>query len=168
MNRDNWLDLKLMLYRQPAVAALLGIIVVLGGLLLMQPPARPVSPVAASVDPARVLAAQRNFRALLLAPDALAGAQQSVLAAAAAHHLGVGQIDYAEEPDQAGRFTLASMRLPVVGSYADIRAFVDAVLAAQPALAIRHLNIQRETNGAGVFALNATLTVQFLVAETSR
>lgn len=168
MRRLDLLDLKLIFFRQPVMASLLGIIVFLVAAVWQQPVMPPASQFTAGVDPLNLLAAQRNFRALFITPADLAGTQQSVLAAAAAHQLNVGQVDYTQELDTAGGFTLASMRLPVQGRYGDIRAFIDEVLAAQQALAIRHLTIQRETVEPGIFSLNATLTVQFLVGEASR
>jgi len=162
-----WLDLRLMLGRQPAVAALLGIIVALSGVLLAHPPQAPDANLSVGIDPARIIAAQRSFRGTLIAPSALAGAQQAVLEAAVTHRLTVGPVDYAQEVDPAGNFSTASMRLPVSGSYADIRHFVDAALSAQPAMSIRHLSLQREAAD-GMVVLNATLTVQFLVGEAIR
>lgn len=162
-----WLDFRLMLSRQPAVAALLGIIVALSGVLLAHPPQAQDANLSMAIDPARVIAAQRSFRGTLIAPSALAGAQQSVLEAAASHRLTVGPVDYAQEVDPAGNFSTASMRLPVTGNYADIRHFVDAVLNSQPAMSIRHLSLQREAAD-GMVVLSATLTVQFLVEEAIR
>lgn len=162
-----WLDLRLMLSRQPAVAALLGVIVALSGALLANPPQTQNAPLSMELDPARIIAAQRSFRGTLIAPSALAAAQQGVLETAASHQLNVGPVDYVQESDPAGGFVTASMRLPVTGSYVDIRRFVDAVLGAQPALSIRHLSLQREA-AEGVVVLNATLTVQFLVGEAIR
>jgi len=162
-----WLDLRLMLSRQPAVAALLGIILALSGVLLAHPPQAQDANMPTAIDPARIIAAQRSFRGTLIAPAALAGAQQAVLEAAASHRLNVGLVDYVQEVDPAGNFSTASMRLPVTGSYADIRHFVDAVLASQSAASIRHLSLQREAAD-GMVALNATLTMQFLVGEAIR
>lgn len=162
-----WLDLRLMLSRQPAVAALLGIIVALSGVLLAHPPHMQDENLSMDIDPARIIAAQRSFRGTLIAPSALAGAQQAVLEAAASQRLTIGPVDYAQEVDPAGNFSIASMRLPVTGSYADIRRFVDAALSAQPAMSIRHLSLQREAAD-GMVVLNATLTLQFLVGEAIR
>ena len=159
-----WLDLRLMLGRQPDVAVLLGIVVALSGVLLAHPPQAQDANLSTVIDPARVIAAQRSFRGTLIAPSALAGVQQAVLEATTTHRLIVGPVDYAQEVDPAGHFSTASMRLPVTGTYADIRQFVDAVLAAQPAMSIRHLSMQREATD-GIVALQATLTVQFLVGE---
>lgn len=168
MKSLTWLDLRLMLSRQPAVAALLGIIVALSGFLLAHPPqVQDANHLSMGIDPARVIAAQRSFRGMLIAPSALAAAQQAVLEAAVSQRLTVGPVDYAQEVDPAGNFSTASMRLPVTGSYADIRHFVDAVLSAQPAMSIRHLSLQREAAD-GMVVLNATLTVQFLVGEAIR
>ncbi|RIX49507.1 MAG: hypothetical protein D3M94_00400 [Rhodocyclales bacterium GT-UBC] len=167
MKSLTWLDLRLMFGRQPALAALLGIIVALSGVLLAHPPQTQEANLSLAVDPVRIIAAQRSFRGTLIAPAALAGAQQAVLELAATYRLTVGPVDYAQEVDSAGNFKTASMRLPVSGSYADIRHFVDAALSAQPAMSIRHLSLQREATD-GTVALSATLSVQFLVGEAIR
>ena len=83
--------------------------------------------------------------AVLIAPSALAASQQELLETASRHHLTVGQVDYAQEAHAAGRFSQASMNLPLTGRYVDIRAFLASALANQPALSFRHLAIQRNT-----------------------
>jgi hypothetical protein len=98
----------------------------------------------------------------------LAAAQQAVLDIAASHHLSVGRVDYTQEADTAGRFVRASMRLPINGRYADIRAFLEGSLAGQPAMSIRHLSIQREAATEPSSVPTATLTAQFLVGEALR
>lgn len=130
-----------------------------------QPPA-PVTDTA--VDAARIIAAQRNFRSILIGPAALAATQQELLETASRYRLTVGQVDYAQETDAAGRFTLASMHLPLTGRYADISAFLATALASQPALSFRHLAIQRNTPTDLNSTLTATLTVQFLLEESAR
>jgi hypothetical protein len=162
-----WLDLRLMLRCQPAMAALLGFIVVLTFLLLNQPaPNRDLSS-APGLDPARVIAAQRTFHGILIPADGLSAAQQSVLDAASQHVLQVGAVEHGQEPDPLGGFTVASMRMPVSGSYNSIRAFIDQILTQQPALSIRHMVIQREQRDDSP-TLNAALTLQFFVGRSTR
>lgn len=162
------LDLRLMFSRQPGLMILLGALVVLIVVILARPSqARPVA-TAPSIDAARIVAAQRNFRRLLIPSADLAAAQQAVLDIAASHHLSVGRVDYTQEADTAGRFVRASMRLPINGRYADIRAFLEGSLAGQPAMSIRHLSIQREAATEPSSVLTATLTAQFLVGEALR
>lgn len=162
-----WLDLRLMLVRQPGISALLGIIVVLSMLLLNQPTSNREASSAPGLNPARIVAAQRSFLGVLIPAGELATAQQTVLDAASHHRLQVAAVEHGQEPDPVGGFTIASMRMPVSGSYSDIRAFIDNILKNQPALSIRHLSIQREQrDGSG--ALNATLTLQFFVGRELR
>lgn len=167
MSELGWLDLRLMLSRQPLVASIFGAIVVLAGVLLMQPPDSEVISSSAGPDPARILAAQRSFRGTLIAPSALAGAQQAVLEAAASHRLGLGAVEYAREPDSVGGFDNASMRFTVTGSYTDLRGFAAAILNSQTAVSIRHLSLRREFSD-GLATVNGTFTVQFLVGEAIR
>lgn len=159
------LDLRLMFARQPALALLFGLLVLLAiGLLTQAPPVQP-GMLAANIDPARIVAAQRNFQSLLISPANLAKAQQAILDVAARHQLTVGRVEFAQEAEASTGFTRSTMHLPVSGRYADIRRFIENALASQPAMAIRHLNIQRETSGEENFALTATLTVQFMLGK---
>jgi Type II secretion system (T2SS), protein M subtype b len=162
------LDLRLMFSRQPGLMILLGALVVLILVILARPSQVGQVTTAPAIDPARIVAAQRNFRRLLIPSADLAAAQQAVLDVAASHHLRIGRVDYTQEADTEGRFVRASMRLPINGRYADIRAFLEGSLAGQPAMSIRHLSIQRETATEPNSVLTATLTAQFLVGEALR
>lgn len=162
------LDLRLMFSRQPGVTLLLVVMVVFAILALTHTAPARQDNMEGFIDPARIDAAQHNFRKVLIPPAALAAAQQEVLDAAASHHLTIGRVDYAQEVDNNGHFVRASMRLPINGRYEDIRAFLEAILAGQPALSIRQLNIQREVSSDANFALTATLTAQFLIGEAAR
>jgi hypothetical protein len=156
------LDLRLMLTRQPLIALLLGLIVLLTGVLLIkQPPAQPM--LDNTPDSARTLAAQRDFHAILIPLAELTKAQQAMLDSAAGYQLIIGRVEYAMENEAGAAFGRASMNLPVTGPYVDIRAFIASALASQPAMVLRHLSIQRENTEAGG-TVSATLNVQFLVA----
>ena len=157
------LDLRLMLKRQPLMALLLGVIILLAGALLIQPP--PVQPgLNSTIDPARVVAALRNFQGTLIPAAELAKTQQAILDSAASHQLITGRVEYAMENEAGAAFARSSMNLPVTGRYADIRAFIEAALLSQPAMVIRHLSIQRESSEASS-SVTATLSAQFLVAR---
>lgn len=162
------LDLRLLFARRPALFLLPGLLVV-AAIWLLARPSQPPAPVTDTAgDAARIVAAQGNFRAVMIAPAALAASQQELLETASRHHLTVGQVDYVQEAHAAGQFSQAGMNLPLSGRYADIRAFLDSALANQPALSFRHLAIQRNTSADPNSQLAATLTVQFLVGESSR
>lgn len=162
------LDLRLLFSSRPGLLLAAGLLAA-AAIWLLAHPHRPPVPVAdATVDPARIIAAQRNFRSVLIAPAALAASQQELLEAAGRHHLVVGQVDYAQEAQVAGRFSQASMHLPLTGRYADIRAFLANALASQPALSFSHLAIQRNTPTDLNSTLTATLTAQFLLGEQAR
>jgi hypothetical protein len=162
------LDLRLLLARRPVLALLPGLLAVAAIWLLARPAQSPEPVTDTAGDTARIVAAQRNFRAVLIAPGALAASQQELLEAASRHHLTVGQVDYVQEANAAGRFSQAGMNLPLSGRYVDIRAFLDSALANQPALSFRHLAIQRNASADSNLPLTATLTVQFLVGEPSQ
>jgi hypothetical protein len=165
------LDLHLLVSRSPNVAMLLGIMALsIVGLMAVtnRGPEVNSSPIAVSDSTA---VAQRNFRAILIERSALDAAQQRIFEAATSHHLSVGRVDYAQETDQSGRFTVASMRFPVIGRYHDIRAFIESALAVQPALSLRHLLIERESSPVANemnALLSATLTMQLLLGERER
>lgn len=162
------LDLRLLFSRRPVLLLVPGLLAVAAIWLLALPPQSPAPVTDAAVDPARIIAAQRNFRSVLIAPSALAASQQELLETASRHHLTVGQVDYAQEAHAAGRFSQASMHLPLSGRYRDIRAFLASALASQPALSFRQLAIQRNTPTDLNSTLTATLTAQFLLGEQAR
>ncbi len=163
MRSISLLDLRLMLARQPLMALLLGVIILLAGALLIQQP--PVQPsLNDTIDPARVIAAQRNFQGVLIPAAELAKTQQAVLDSAASHHLVIGRVEYAMENEAGAAFGRSSMNFPVTGRYADIRIFIESALKNHPAMAIRHLSIQRETSEAST-SVTATLNAQFLVGR---
>lgn len=164
MSRFELLDLRLLLTRQPVLAALLLVLCALLGSTLFKPPQeRPVF--ASNGNPARLLSAQQNFRQLLIPISALPSTQQAILELAANQSLSVGQVDYHQESESAGKFIRATMRLPLNGRYANLRRFITTLLADYPALAILDLNIE-VTKGEDTDAvLAATLTVQLLLGE---
>lgn len=159
------LDLRLTLSRQPLLALLFGTIVTLSLWLLAHPSGIQPATLDAASDPARIVAAQRNFHSMLIPAADLAKAQQAILASAANHQLSVGHVEYAQEGEASAGFTRSTMHLPFSGRYADIRTFIESALDKQPALLIRHLSLQRETSAETNFALNATLTVEFLIGR---
>ena len=164
-SRLTLLDLRLMLSRQPATALLLLSILALSVWLFSQQSENQPEGMLNTIDPARIVAAQRNFQSMLIPPNELAKAQQAMLDSATQHQLSVGHVEYAQEAEAGAGFTRSSMSLPLTGSYTDIRAFIDNALATQPALLIRHLSIQRETSSEENSALKATLTAQFLIGR---
>ena len=94
----------------------------------------------------------REFLAVLIPRAELETRQREVLDTAARHNLLPGRVDYGYENNAAGRFGIASLQLPLQGSYSDLRAFLATVLAAQPALAIRELDIRRSEDGRSIEA----------------
>ena len=89
----------------------------------------------------------RAFVAMLIPRTELEARQRDMLDTAARLKLVPGRVDYGYENNAAGRFGIASLQLQLQGSYVDLRAFLATVLAAQPALAIRELDIRRTTDG---------------------
>ena len=156
------LDLRLMLTRQPLTTLLLVSILAMAALLLKHNTEIQPAELNNAIDPARIIAAQRNFQNILIPPADLALAQQAILESAARHQLSIGHVEYAQETEAGAGFARSSMNFSLTGSYANIRTFIDNALATQPALLIRHLNIQRESGTKENLALKATLTAQFL------
>ena len=89
----------------------------------------------------------RSFRGILIPRLELDARQRGVLDAAARHGLVAGRIDYGFEQNVAGRYGVATMQMPLRGRYADFRAFLAAALAAEPAMAVDDLAIQRDPAG---------------------
>jgi hypothetical protein len=90
---------------------------------------------------------QRAFRSVLIPRRDLDARQRGVLDEALRHGLTLGRIDYGFEGNAAGRFGVATLQMPVRGPYADFRAFLAAVLAAEPAIALDDLAIERAAGG---------------------
>jgi len=157
-----------MFKRQPALSALF-LAAILGTFWLL---AHPVTvsevPAATGLDPARLAAARNRFRGILLEPAKLAAAQQAILDAARTQGLTLGQVDYAQEANTDGGFKEARMHLLVSGSYDAIHAFIEGVLADEPALAIRQLTLRREGAATSPVTITASLSLQHLVGEAVR
>jgi len=150
------LDLQLLVrrYGWPAVGLLLLPFVVALVLLGLWQAERNASPgLVLPTDGVRQLETHRRaFRAVIIPRGELESRQRAVLDAAARHGLTPGRVDYAYANSPAGDFGLATLRLPLTGSYADLRAFLAAALAAEPGLAVRDLSIQRRPAEPGVEA----------------
>jgi hypothetical protein len=141
------LELELMLRRHGwRLAVLLVLLVFAGGAMLIRLAAPATTPtVVQPTDDGRQLEMHhRDFRAVLIPRGEIESRQGDVLESAARHHLVAGQLDYGQEIRVAGQFALATLQLPLRGSYTDLRAFLAAMLAAHPALAVEDLAIQRD------------------------
>jgi hypothetical protein len=162
------LDLRLLLLRRPVLFLVPGVLTLAAMWLLAHQPQPQALATDAASDSPRIIAAQRNFRSVLIAQAALAANQQELLEIATQNHLTVGQVDYVQEVHASGRFSQASMHLPLTGRYIDFRTFLASALANQPALSFRQLAIQRNPPTDSNSTLTATLTVQFLLGENAR
>ena len=154
-----FLDLQLVWKNRPLWLGL--VLALLVTLAVISRPEPPAAPPAAPGDP-RLVNAYRAFQQILIEPAALPVAQQNVLERARAAGLEPGVIDYAEEGEPAQGFRRAVMRLPVAGSYAGVREFIESALAQQPALAVRQLSIERP-EGSDRF-VRAEITLELLIA----
>ena len=108
----------------------------------------------------------RAFRALLIPRQELETRQQAVIAAARAHGLQPGRIDYGVTQNPQGRFRAATLDLPVRGAYQDFRSFIAEVLIEHPALAIEALSVQRAAQG-GQIEARLRLNLYATAEETS-
>lgn len=109
--------------------------------------------VVLAADGSRQLDAHhRAFLALLIPRGELEVRQRSVLDAALRQGLVPGRVDYGYENSAAGQFGVATLQMPLRGSYTNLRVFLAEVLEAQPALAVRDLAIRRDAAGNGVEA----------------
>jgi len=124
-----------------------------GLFLFMHATQEAAPPVVLPTDGSRQLDAHhRAFLAVLIPRSELEASQREVLDAALRHNLAARRVDYGYENSEAGRFGMATLQLPLRGSYPDLRGFLATVLAAQPALAVRELAIRRDASGIGVEA----------------
>lgn len=140
------LEFELMLRRYGWRLVILLLLAVSAGIVTLiqfAPPTAPPAVVQASDGSRQLEMHHRAFRAVLIPRGELEARQGEVLDAVARHGLTVGHIAYAAENRAAGQFGLATLQMPLRGSYADLRAFIATVLAAQPALAVEDLAIQR-------------------------
>lgn len=148
-----WLDVELWLRRHGLWPLLLPAVLAVATLATLAGPEEAPAGIAAAVDVApRQEASLRAFRGVLIPRTALEARQQALLENALRYGLTAGRIDYGYEDNAAGRFGEASLHLPLHGNYSDLRRFLAAALAAEPALALAGLTIQRDTSGHGVDA----------------
>ncbi len=137
----------------PALLALAALVTIACGAWLVLAPAPVDTGVVLPTDAGRQLDTHhRAFLAVLIPRTELEVRQREVLEAAARHNLVPGRVDYGYENNETGRFGIASLQLPLQGSYADLRAFLATVLAAQPALALRELNLRRADDSRSIEA----------------
>lgn len=156
------LDLELRLRRHGGRSLLLFVLLVGAALYLATQVAPAVPETVQPLDTNRQAEERyRAFRGILLAREMLTAGQRDALAEAERRGLAVGRIDYDYEQHDTGRFGIATLQLPVRGPYVDVRGFLAAILAAQPALALEDLAIQRLEDGSGV---EARLRLAFHVA----
>lgn len=147
------LTIELMLRRHgwPVILALLLPAVILAGALLMSAGQAEAPTVVPAADGSRQLDAHhRAFLAILMPHGEIEARQRSVLDAALRHGLAPGRVDYGYESSAAGRFGVATLQMPLRGSYTDLRAFLATVLEAQPALAVRDLAVRRDAADDGI------------------
>lgn len=153
MNPRLFAELLLRRHGWPALLVLAAIVTLAGSLLFMWSTKPADTGVVLPTDDGRQLDAHhRAFLAVLIPRAELEARQRDVLDAAARHNLVPGRVDYGYENNESGRFGIASLQLPLQGSYADLRAFLAAVLTVQPALAIRELNVRRTEDSRGIEA----------------
>jgi len=62
----------------------------------------------------------------------------------------VESADYRAETPLAGKVVRYRVSLPVHGSYTQLRAWIDQVLAQQPSASLDEVALKREADGAGV------------------
>lgn len=93
-------------------------------------------------DPARQ--ATRILTSLPLQDEAT-GALEGVFAAAGAEGLAVGQGEYVLSVDASGALARYQIRVPLRGSYPQIRRFVAHALEAQPTLGLEQIEFQRQS-----------------------
>ena len=162
MNLRLELELMLRRYGLKLVLILTLLVSALIVTLLRSVPLATTPVVVEAIDGSRQLEMHhRAFRILLIPRGEIEARQADLLETAARHGLVVGQLDYGQETRVAGQFGLATLQLPLRGSYPDLRAFLAAMLAAHPALAVEDLAIQRDPMSPTGNGIEARLKLAF-------
>lgn len=89
----------------------------------------------------------RTFQAVLIPQGELESKQQLVISTALNLGLQPGRIEYGIGPPLPGHQRIATLQLPLRGSYRGFRSFLSAMLEQLPALAVEGMSIQREAKG---------------------
>jgi hypothetical protein len=158
--RLSLLDLHLLGLRHPATL-MACLLILLGSIVAVKMNDTSTSPQTPA--PLPHIQSDAPFRQILLPGTELPAAQQALLDSARELKLKTGQVDYSQDMDSAGGFKRAILRLPLNGSYPDIRMFIERSLNTYPSLALRQLLIERTTIENSLSGLQATLTVEFLL-----
>lgn len=116
-----------------------------------QPPPAPPLPVA-----------HANYQAYCLAlrdEDAVLGAIREILDVAGKQRLAIKRAEYERSRHPDAQAEGVRMTLPIRGRYADVRAWIEAILVAQPSLAVNELTFKREEISSGEVDARVRLTI---------
>lgn len=100
--------------------------------------------------PAPVLDPEQALLSSLPGPDSIAEFVEFIHDEATRHNLTVDSADYRAETPLAGKAIRYRVSLPVNGSYTQLRAWIDQVLAQKTSASLDEVAIKRESDGAGV------------------
>lgn len=89
------------------------------------------------------------FEATLVPADGMPTVLHDLLGLAESLHVDVLSGEYTEQPDRDGGFVRQQLSMPVRGSAASVRRFIEDGLAAHPGLALQGLEIKRGQMAAG-------------------
>ena len=107
---------------------------------------RTVTPPSTTAKSVGLLTERKQaFERTLVAPQAVPSALAQIFATAAAAKVTLAQGDYKNTQEKPGSYGVLRIVLPVKSSYPQLRAFVDAALAQNPALALEEITFKRET-----------------------
>ena len=100
-----------------------------------------------------------SFAAQLPASDTLTEWLERIDAASAATGVRVERTDYRVANDAPARLARYQIALPVQGTYPQVRAFVSALLASVPTLAVSAIDIKRDAIGSGTVEARLKVSV---------
>lgn len=103
------------------------------------------------------------FRGVLARDEALPQLLRDMFAEAERQGLAIASADYRMTAERDGRYRAYRMIAPVRGTYPQVRAFVDRVLRANPALALEDASFRRDTVAQAV--ADVRLTFVLFLAE---
>ena len=111
------------------------------------------------VEPAPVFSADEQFYAVLPTQQQVNANIAQILEKANDNGLLVEKADYATPTSSSALLHKQQIRLPVNGSYTQIRSFINQVLNSQPNLALSEVNFKRDDIGTDLVSSNILFTL---------
>jgi anion-transporting ArsA/GET3 family ATPase len=102
---------------------------------------------------------QLAFRAVLVEQRRLPDELSQVLAAVESHGLAMARVDYKRSDQRDAGISVLEVRLPVRGSYFQVRQFIESVLVQHPGAAFQEIGLERVDIGASEVLAKLKLSI---------